>query len=232
MPRLPTLILTAFVLSPPALGASPASLCERAAAEASARHGVPLPVLRAVALVETGHNRDGALQPWPWALNMGGPGYWPATREEAVARVRHEIAGGRRNIDLGCFQINYHWHGQNFASLEEMIDPARNADYAARLLARHMGRLGTWEAAAGAYHSGTPDLAARYRARFRQVLAGLGPAAAPPAPSPAAAAPLQSPAIAARSFHDPNATAQLGSLIALSSHAARPLIDLNRSARP
>ena len=146
---------------------NPAQLCDQAAQNAARRHDVPLDVMRAVALVETGQSRNGKLEPWPWAINTGGTGYWPQSRKAALDLARATIEKGQRNVDLGCFQINYRWHGQNFASLDDMIAPETNADYAARLLSRHKARLGTWDAAAGAYHSATPAHANRYIARFR-----------------------------------------------------------------
>ncbi len=198
--------------------ANPALLCDAAARQAAQRHDVPLDVLRTIALVETGRSRNGQLEPWPWALNMGGPGYWPDTRAAALAQVRNQIEQGRRNIDLGCFQINYHWHGQNFATLDAMIDPVSNADYAARLLRRHKARHGTWEAAAGAYHSGTPALAARYIMRFRALRGtarNMDHAHAPAASR-------------WNSFNllQPAGAARLGSLVPLQDSAARPFIQL------
>lgn len=160
---------------------NPAQLCEIAAQNAARRHDVPLDVLRAVALVETGQTRNGHLEPWPWAVNTGGPGHWPGSRSAALDLVRARLDQGQRNVDLGCFQINYRWHGQNFASLDDMIDPEGNADYAARLLSAHKARLGSWDAAAGAYHSGTAALAERYIARFR-ALRGQTPASGPDLP--------------------------------------------------
>jgi hypothetical protein len=150
--------------------ADPAQACLVAAHQAARAHGVPEQVLLAIALVETGRKRGGQMQPWPWAVHARGQGHWAATREDALALIRTALAEGHRNIDMGCFQVNFHWHGQNFASLEQMIDPQVNADYAAHLLRGHFDRLGAWDLAAGAYHSGTPDLAARYRARFMAML--------------------------------------------------------------
>ena len=66
------------------------------------------------------------------------------------------MAAGRRSFDVGCFQINYHWHGHNFPSLEAMFDPDTGADYAARFLQSLYAERGNWSAAAGAYHSQTP----------------------------------------------------------------------------
>ena len=60
-----------------------------------------------------------------------------------------------------------------------MIDPRANALYAARLVARHAAEQGDWIAAAGAYHSATPDKAETYLARFGPIYAELGSVALP-----------------------------------------------------
>lgn len=163
---------------------SPAQLCDQAAIDAAQRHGVPLAVLRAIARVETGRDLGHGVVPWPWAIQAQGRGYWPPKRDDALARARALLADDARNFDLGCFQINFHWHGHHFDSLDQMIDPAQNADYAARLLRSHYQRLGDWVLAAGAYHSKTPDLAQRYRARVTTMMARLTdtPATAPTTP--------------------------------------------------
>ena len=164
------LIIVSILLWPALSRATnPAQLCTNAAQRAATAHQVPFSVLQTIALVETGRNRGGTVQPWPWAIHADGKGHWFDHRAAAVARAQDSINAGRRNVDLGCFQINYHWHGHRFASLDDMIDPARNADYAARLLAGHKARLGSWELAAGAYHSATPAFADRYMARFRSL---------------------------------------------------------------
>lgn len=152
-----------------ATASQPAVLCENAAQQAATRHGVPLDVLRAVALVETGRARAGQWEPWPWAIHSAGQGHWFDSRAEATAYAKGRLNAGYRNVDLGCFQINYRWHGEEFSSVEAMMDPAKNADYAARLLAAHKARLGAWDLAAGAYHSATPQHARRYIARFREM---------------------------------------------------------------
>ena len=151
----------------------PADLCEQAAAIAGAEAGVPRAYLQAIALTETGRSRDGARRPWPWALNLGGPGFWFDTRAEAEARLEREIRAGRRNIDVGCFQLNLHWHGAAFASPAAMFDPLQNARYAAGFLRELHDEFGDWMAAVGAYHSRTPERAARYRDLFAMNLASL-----------------------------------------------------------
>lgn len=151
-----------------------AAVCERAIAGGAQRGQVPTGVLHAISLTETGRKVGGRLRPWPWAINREGKGYWFGSREEALAFARQSLAEGRRSFDVGCFQINYYWHGANFATLEAMFDPDTGADYAARFLTDLYRERGDWSLAAGAYHSQTPDKAQVYRARFDRIHAGLG----------------------------------------------------------
>lgn len=151
----------------------PSLLCLDAAAVAADSVGVPRNVLVAIALVETGQTRTGKLRPWPWTVNQGGAGHWFATRTEAADHAQAALDNGATNVDLGCFQLNHRWHAEHFASLDDMLDPASNALYAAKFLARLHGETGNWSDAAAAYHSRTPEYAARYQAKFHQALALL-----------------------------------------------------------
>ncbi|HET9068438.1 MAG TPA: lytic transglycosylase domain-containing protein [Amaricoccus sp.] len=175
-----------------------AQICERAIVAGARRAGLPEEVLHAISLTETGRVQGGRLRPYPWAINREGKGFWFGSREEALAFARASLAAGRRSFDVGCFQINYHWHGANFASLEAMFDPDTGADYAARFLKSLHAERGNWSAAAGAYHSQTPARANVYRARFDRIIAGLGgaplvvAAAAEPEAAPEPAAPRKS----------------------------------------
>lgn len=169
-------LLAALVLVSPAQArkANPADLCLTAARTASQETGVPLRVLHAITLTETGRrDEDDGFTPWPWALNRGGESHWFATRDEALDYVAETLATGTTNIDLGCFQLNWRWHNAGFASAAAMIDPEENALYAADLLARLYADSGDWSVAAGAYHSATPAHADRYTARFDTVYAAL-----------------------------------------------------------
>ena len=74
-------------------------------------------------------------------------------------------------------QINYRWHGHAFPTLDDMFDPEWTATYAAQFLRTLYEERGDWSAAAGAYHSLTPEFANIYRARFDRIVAGLDPAA-------------------------------------------------------
>jgi hypothetical protein len=155
----------------------PAQICDRAAAVAARETGVPVEILQAISRVETGRRMGGRLTPWPWTANFGGPGAWFASPEEALARVRRDLAAGATNIDVGCFQVNIRWHGKEFPSLEAMFDPETNARYAARYLLELRAEQGDWPAAIGAYHSRTPERAEGYLAKVEGLIGAQGGAA-------------------------------------------------------
>ena len=161
-------LFVVFAAKPSAADGDLSQVCDRAAVEAAAGSGVPVSVLKAISLTETGRDRGGSTRPWPWTVNMEGKGVWFDTREAALAYAYEHFKRGARSFDVGCFQINYKWHHQHFASIEEMFDPSANARYAAQFLLSLHAESGDWEAAAGAYHSRTPEYANRYKAKFAE----------------------------------------------------------------
>lgn len=150
-------------------------LCDRAAITAAQAKDVPLDVLRAISRTETGRTSKSGLQPWPWTVNMEGTGRWFATEDEARAYVFKHFKRGARSFDVGCFQINYKWHGAAFRSIEDMFDPDLNAQYAAEFLNDLFQEFGNWSDAAGAFHSRTPEFARGYAARFEAIRNRLAP---------------------------------------------------------
>lgn len=124
--------------------------CEREILSAAAKYDIPPGILYSVGLAETG--RKGSLQ--PYALNIEGKAYFGHSREEALRVFEAARARGAKLIDLGCMQINHHFHGDHFASPAEMFDPRRNVDYAAAFLARLHARHETWTMAVARYHAG------------------------------------------------------------------------------
>lgn len=151
-------------------------LCLKAAANASVETGVPYEILLAISVVETGRNG----QPWPWTVNVGGEGHWLETLEDAETLVEQALRQGLTNVDLGCFQLNLYWHAGSFISIRDMLDPERNASYAAKFLTEKFGETGDWSAAAAAYHSATPEHAKSYEARFDATLASMSDFGTPP----------------------------------------------------
>lgn len=140
--------------------------CEALAEAAGARHGIPQGTMAAIARTESGGGPRRSA--WPWTLNMGGDGRYLPSRAEALTLLRAVLAEGQRNVDVGCMQINWHWHNDAFDSLEQMIDPDANTDYAARFLVSLWRREGTWDAAVQAYHSTDPERGTAYLARVER----------------------------------------------------------------
>ena len=135
-----------------AMAPAPVLSCEREIAAAARRYDIPLAVFYAVGLNESG--AEGRLQ--PYAMNIDGRAVGSASLAEAVARFYQAKTHGARMIDIGCMQINHHFHGANFSSLEAMFDPATNIDYAARFLRDLKQREHTWTMAVARYNAG-PD---------------------------------------------------------------------------
>lgn len=131
-------------------GAGGAKVCEREMVQAARRYDVPLAVLYAVGLTETG--RKGSLH--PFALNIEGPAFFPADLGAALQRFEEARKLGARLIDVGCMQIDHQFHANRFRSLEAMFDPHENVAYAARFLKELKAREGSWTLAAARYHAG------------------------------------------------------------------------------
>lgn len=145
--------------------------CSRAIGHAAAMAHVPAEVLSAMALVESGRTVGGVFVPWPWTTNESGTARHFATRQEAEAHLRTRLEAGVRNIDVGCLQINYHWHEHAFPTPEVMLDPFENAVYAATYLSKLYRQSNDWAAAIGAYHSRNPDRARLYAQKVLDLIA-------------------------------------------------------------
>ena len=132
--------------------AATGGVCEREMASAAAAEDVPLGVLYAVAMTETG--RKGELH--PFALNIEGKTVFAVTQQQALREFARAREAGKVLIDLGCMQVNHHYHGREFASVADMLDPRTNVRYAARFLRELRQREGSWAMAVARYHAG-PD---------------------------------------------------------------------------
>jgi soluble lytic murein transglycosylase-like protein len=142
-----------------AANAGGANLCEREMQAASHRYDVPLGVLYAVGMTETG--RKGSLN--PYALNIEGRTVHARSAAEAEAIFGKSRAEGATLIDLGCMQINHRYHGGAFASVADMLTPAKNVAYAAKFLKELRAREGSWTMAVARYHAGPNNNSAQKR---------------------------------------------------------------------
>ncbi|WP_372921388.1 lytic transglycosylase domain-containing protein [Roseovarius sp.] len=167
------LTLAILYATPSAASYDPMTVCDLAAERAAQSSDVPSEVLKAITRTETGRAQDGRFGPWAWTVNMEGRGVWFDSPDAARAYVYKHFKRGARSFDVGCFQINYKWHHQEFSSIEEMFEPMANARYAARFLTELRLELGSWQKAVGAYHSRTPKHAQRYTKIYKQHLATM-----------------------------------------------------------
>ncbi|MEI5681229.1 MULTISPECIES: transglycosylase SLT domain-containing protein [unclassified Mesorhizobium] len=145
-----TALAAIFISSAATAALAAGNPCEPEILRAADRYGVPVGILYAVGLTETG--RKGSLQ--PNALNIEGKAVFPSSSAQAIAAFETARRSGAKLIDLGCMQINHHYHGEHFRSVAEMLDPSRNVDYAARFLAQLHARHMTWSMAVARYHAG------------------------------------------------------------------------------
>ncbi len=146
--------------------------CEGEIHAAALKYDIPEGILYSVGLTETG--RKGSLQ--PYALNVEGKAYFAASRPEAMAAFQAARRQGSVLIDVGCMQINHHFHGEKFSSVEAMFDPRSNVEYAAKFLHDLHSRHETWTMAVARYHAGPNNdpAQARYVCRVISNLVATG----------------------------------------------------------
>ena len=122
---------------------------------------IPTGLLKAISMVESEYN--------PFALNDGLKSHHFKTKQEVLDRISYLSEIGKTNFDIGCMQINYHWHSKNFTSVEEMLDIAGNVRYAASFIHGLYKTHGTWQAAVRHYHSYEPSIHKQYSKKIALV---------------------------------------------------------------
>jgi len=118
------------------------------------QYSIPQGLLYAIALVESQMN--------PYAINVEGRAIISRSKAAALEAIKHYRSLGVTNIDVGVMQVNYRWHGKEFANLEEMLDVNNNIEYAAKLLTSLYKEHGSWHKATRLYHSATPEHYKKY----------------------------------------------------------------------
>ena len=144
--------------------------CAAAIAFAEKARSIPIHLLQAISLTESGRWSDahGAFVAWPWTVMAEGKGRYHASKDRAIAAVQALQARGVTNIDVGCMQVNLYYHGDSFSSLEEAFDPIHNVAYAAVFLTTLRQERNSWIRAVKEYHSTEH---ARQRAYKNRVMA-------------------------------------------------------------
>lgn len=158
-----------------------ASLCGPAVDAAERQYGVPAGLLQAIALSESGRwdKQSKSTAAWPWAVTSGADSYFAPDKPAAIETVERLRREGRRNIDVGCMQVNLMHHPDAFANLDSAFDPETNAGYGARFLTSLRQATRSWARAVERYHSADPERGRGYRdrvyGRWRTVQAGGSP---------------------------------------------------------
>ncbi|MEQ8387369.1 MAG: transglycosylase SLT domain-containing protein [Alphaproteobacteria bacterium] len=139
--------------------------CAAALAAAEDAMDIPRHLLVALAVAESGRyeKKSHGIQAWPWTVTSGAQSWYLDSREAAIEKVRHLQGQGVRNIDVGCVQINLHYHKNAFDNLETAFDPGANVRYGATFLKRLHGETRSWVRAVSHYHSRTREFYIPYR---------------------------------------------------------------------
>jgi len=146
-------------------------MCRPALEAQETAFGIPPQLLSAVSLAESGrwHPVEKESFSWPWTVTSGKESWYLPTKAQAIAKVKSLRAGGVRNIDVGCMQINLMYHGDAFESLDEAFDPQSNVGYAAKFLRQLYDETRSWHRAVERYHSATPALHVPYHQKVQKL---------------------------------------------------------------
>ncbi|MFU7503546.1 MAG: transglycosylase SLT domain-containing protein, partial [Candidatus Tisiphia sp.] len=100
-------------------------------------HNIPSGLLKAIAEVES--------EMKVYAVNLGGKAFIAKSKAEASKNILSYLRKGHTNIDIGVMQINWYWHKRHFSSLDEMLTPKNNVEYAGKLLTDLYLQHGDWQ---------------------------------------------------------------------------------------
>lgn len=169
---LPPLVLGLTAAVPQA---APDQICANIARSIEAERGIPSGLVQAVTLAETGRWDPAARRSyaWPWTVTSKSETYYLPDKQGALAKVEELQTRGRRNIDVGCMQINLRWHGSAFTSVADALEPRANVTYGADFLSRLRVDTRSWSLATARYHSSNPDRGNAYRAKVYRLWQGV-----------------------------------------------------------
>jgi hypothetical protein len=110
--------------------AQQSDLCMVALREAEQRYHLPPALLVSIARAESGRPITSLtdIRPWPWTIDADGSGLFLDSKAAAIAWLGQQ-ALHHSFVDVGCMQVDLHYHPSAFKTLDEALDPAANADY-------------------------------------------------------------------------------------------------------
>jgi hypothetical protein len=166
---------------PAAAATDEAAACLGFIKTAEKSQNIPEGVLKTIGFRESGRQlADGRQVPWPWTVNAQGQGRFFETKADAIAFVQALQQQGVDVIDVGCMQVNLHYHPAAFESLDAAFDPATNVAYAGEFLNSLKSETGDWTIASQYYHSRNGGVGPAYAGRvtlnaFGKVISNAGP---------------------------------------------------------
>lgn len=146
--------------------------------------GLEPELLYAVALAESAnHTQAGRIGPSCLAIRGGKPHY-PETIEQARAILDQELSE-RSNVDIGCMQINWKWHGHRVNHAYDLLDTETNIGLAASILHESIhstpgdqvlgiGRYHHWDTSSPDGYDRAYDYGSRVMEIWHNLLALLG----------------------------------------------------------
>jgi len=165
------LMMTPVIAKPSPILGNSANACHGATTAAERAHRIPLALLGAISITESGRwdkNRQAQIA-WPWTVYAEGRGRYLSSKSAAIKEVRQLRARGVRNIDVGCMQVNLKYHPKAFKNLHAAFDPMKNADYAGKLLKSQHKQHRSWGRAVEFYHSATLKYRLPYRRKVMRI---------------------------------------------------------------
>lgn len=135
--------------------------CRKLIAYFEKKYGIPQHLMLAIARVESRCR--------PWAVHHNGACLQFRQAHKALAFLK--TASG--NIQIGCMQLDCRSHKGKFGSMERMMTPYYNIEFAAKLLRRLHKKYGSWERAVSFYHAVTPSAQRAYCRRVARQLKAL-----------------------------------------------------------
>lgn len=161
-------LLAVILLISPSIAAGESHDGSKAPAEAikaaANEHDLSADLLYAVALQEARRFDGRVVRPHPWATrdDRAGPQYFDS-RDEAEAYLEEFLTDHPEDpIDIGMFQIAYHWHGHHVAHPADLLVPEKSAEVAALLLSRAKRSAEDSVLGVGRYHSWSEGRARQY----------------------------------------------------------------------
>mgnify|MGYP001321141169 CR=1 FL=1 len=128
--------------------------CIQSAKKYEKIYQLPENLLVSVALTESGKRlKGGDFVAWPWTINIKGKGKFFESKDLVLKYVENYLKKGKKNIDMGCMQVNYMYHPKAFSNLSLAFDPETNVKWSANLIKNLYEKYGSYREAVGYYHS-------------------------------------------------------------------------------